>query len=537
MSAHSFHDKGFRPMGLEVALSGSCPYVEPSYIRVASCNAMMAVFFGLALCTLVSCLDSTIVATALPTISAAFNAGSVISWVPSAYFLTSTAVQLLYGRFSNIFGRKVTLCLAMGVFMTGSLAAGCSRTINELIVLRGIIGAGGGGIVIIAQIVISDVVSLREREIPGNYRGYCRFWLRRGSAHWRCAMGKSQLAMVLLDHAPCIVLCGDIFALVLPLKPAKGDFRRKLVVVDYLGAVLTLAACPLVILPLIWGGVTFPWTSAIVLAPLFSGIFIVSLFCWWEWKGARLPIVPMYIFKYVTVTGIYIAMFIKLPSVTRQFGREYLFFPCSSAKLLPMSCLVNSTGKYRTIIYLGFSVWAVGCGLNWCRPDTADNYCRCAGKRFQPRYVGGDRRAQRGTLSLAIGATIINNSLRHSMVSLLLPPSTISVVINDPALLGARLTSPSTSPLVALGITPAIAEHILNAYVSGFRVVFILNASLDAVATIACIFMIHHKELTRGDETRLRAEAAEKTGGDTERSSITIEPTPDMERGAVMDKG
>ncbi|KAI0740665.1 major facilitator superfamily domain-containing protein [Earliella scabrosa] len=85
---------------------------------------VMAVFFGLALCILVSCLDSTIVATALPTISAAFDAGSVVSWVPSAYFLTSTAFQPLYGRFSDIFGRKAALCLAMGTFMLGSLAAG-----------------------------------------------------------------------------------------------------------------------------------------------------------------------------------------------------------------------------------------------------------------------------------------------------------------------------------------------------------------------------------------------------------------------------
>ena len=67
------------------------------------------------------------------------------------------------GRFSDIFGRKLTLCLAMGIFMVGSLAAGFSRTIIQLIVLRGIAGVGGGGIVSMAQIVISDVVSLRDR--------------------------------------------------------------------------------------------------------------------------------------------------------------------------------------------------------------------------------------------------------------------------------------------------------------------------------------------------------------------------------------
>lgn len=126
---------------------------------------IVPVFLGLALCMVVSTLDSVIVATALPTISSAFNAGSVVSWVPSAYLLTSTSFQPLYGRFSDIFGRKAALCMGMIVFMIGSLAAGFSRSIIELIVFRGFAGAGGGGIISMAQIVMSDVVSLRDRYV------------------------------------------------------------------------------------------------------------------------------------------------------------------------------------------------------------------------------------------------------------------------------------------------------------------------------------------------------------------------------------
>ncbi|KIJ12258.1 hypothetical protein PAXINDRAFT_101283 [Paxillus involutus ATCC 200175] len=129
---------------------------------------VITVFFGLALCVVVSTLDSVIIATALPTISASFNAGSVVSWVPAAYMLTSTSFQPLYGRLSDIFGRKAALCLAMVVFMIGSLLSGFSRSIIELIVCRGFAGAGGGGILSMAQIIISDVVSLRDR---GKYQG------------------------------------------------------------------------------------------------------------------------------------------------------------------------------------------------------------------------------------------------------------------------------------------------------------------------------------------------------------------------------
>ncbi|KAG6823908.1 hypothetical protein H0H93_002851 [Arthromyces matolae] len=105
---------------------------------------VLFVFSGLALCILVSSLDSVIVATALPTVSSSFKAGSVASWVPSAYLLTSTSFQPLYGRFSDIFGRKAALCLAMTVFMIGNLIAGFSKSVVQLIVFRGLAGAGGG---------------------------------------------------------------------------------------------------------------------------------------------------------------------------------------------------------------------------------------------------------------------------------------------------------------------------------------------------------------------------------------------------------
>jgi MFS family permease len=124
---------------------------------------VVAVFLGLSLCIVVSNVDAVIAATALPTISSYFHAGSVSSWVPAAYLLTSTAFQPMYGRFSDIFGRKAALCVAMGVFMVGCLASGFSRTIIELIIFRGIAGAGGGGILSMMQIVMSDVVSLRDR--------------------------------------------------------------------------------------------------------------------------------------------------------------------------------------------------------------------------------------------------------------------------------------------------------------------------------------------------------------------------------------
>ncbi|KAH7921437.1 MFS general substrate transporter [Leucogyrophana mollusca] len=512
---------------------------------------VVAVFFGLALCVVVSALDSVIVATALPTISASFNAGSVASWVPSAYLLTSTSFQPLYGRFSDIFGRKAALCLAMVVFMIGSLVSGFSRTIIELIVFRGFAGAGGGGIVSMAQIIMSDVVSLRDR---GKYQGIIGGVVALGYAigppvggalservSWRWCF------WVNLPVSLC-ALCVVIF--VLPLKSVEGDFKRKLLSVDYLGAGLTLIGSTLVILPLIWGGVTFPWSSPVVLAPLFSGVVIVLIFCFWEWKWARLPIVPMYIFKHVTVTGVYITMFANgfvffssLYYLPQFFQVALGYSPIRSGVfLLPVlvsqsfaswvaGITVSRTGRYRTIVYVGFSVWAVGCG---CLSTVTTSTPKAllvffmllsgvgAGQTLQTTTVAAQASVSRrdmsvvtavrnfirllgGTLSLAIGSTIINNSLRSVLASLSLSPSAISTIIDDPTILGSHA---SDSQLASLGLSPAVASYILShGYTRGFRSVFILNACLAAVATIASITMIKHKELMRGDEERLKAEA------------------------------
>ncbi|EMD33190.1 hypothetical protein CERSUDRAFT_68238 [Gelatoporia subvermispora B] len=504
---------------------------------------VLAVFSGLSLCILVTCLDSTIVATALPTISATFDAGSVSSWVPSAYLLTSTAFQPLYGRCTDIFGRKAGLCLAMGIFMIGSLASGFSRSILQLIILRGFAGAGGGGIVSIAQIVISDVVTLRDR---GKYQGIIGVVVAFGYAIGPLIGGALSEKWCFWVTLPISLIAVCVVLLVLPLKRVEGDIKRKLFAVDYLGALLTLAGCTLVLLPLIWGGVTFPWTSAVVLAPLFSGLVVVSLFCIWEWKGARLPIVPMYIFKHVTVTGVYITMFINgiifyssLFYLPQFFQVALGYSPIRSGVfLLPVLVsqtlasfisgqIISRTGRYRNIIHSGFTIWAVGCGcLSTVTATTSHGLLVFfmliagvgAGQTLQTTTVAAQASVSRkdmsvvtavrnfirllgGTFALAIDASIINNSLRHSTASLGLPTSTVNAIVGDPTLLGSRLS------LTSLDISPAAAAHILRGYTSGFRVVFILNAALAAAATIASVVMIRQKNLTRDDEGALRAKA------------------------------
>ncbi len=107
------------------------------------------------------------------------------------------------------------------------------------------------------------------------------------------------------------------------------------------------------------------------------------------------------------------------------------------------------------------------------------------------------------------------------MTALSLPSSIIAKVVDDPTILGAR-TSASASSLADLGLSSAVADRILDAYIRGFRTVFMLNASLNAVATVAAILLIKHTDLTRGDEEVLKKKAAEEEAQRSEKFSIVV---------------
>ncbi|KAJ7434948.1 MFS general substrate transporter [Mycena latifolia] len=537
---------------------------------------LLPIFLGLAMCAALASLDSVIVATAIPTISSAFNAGAVVSWVPSAYMLTSTCFQPLYGRFSDIFGRKSALALAMSLFMIGNLISGFSKTITQLIVFRGLAGAGGGGVQSMMQIVVSDIVTLRER---GKYQGIIGGVIGVGYAIGPPIGGALsqhvgwQWCVWITIPFSFIATCVVIF--ILPLKPVHGNIRSKLLAVDYLGAFLTLAGCTLFILPLIWGGVTFPWKSSVVLAPLISSMAVVALFCFWEWKGARLPIVPMYIFKHGTVTGVFIAMFVNgfvffstlyyLPQFFQvALGYDSLgagiflipFLVIQSIASWLAGMLVSRTGHYRTIIQLGFAIWAIACGcISTIRPGSHKAllvvYMLLAGSgsgqtmqtttiavqasvpKRDMSVVTAMRQFIRllgGTLSLAVASTLVNNKLRTAMTALNFSASEIERIIDDPAL----LHSPAS-----IGLSQATATDVLyNGYTKGFSALFIMNACMTVLATIVSVVLIKHKELSREETPPTQQASGEdkKSAEATPTESVTVTPG-DLETGTMTPSG
>lgn len=247
----------------EVAAATSAPRAAMTHAEVRT------VFFGLMLAAFLSALNQTIIATALPTIGRHFHDFENLSWVVTAYLLTSTAVAPLYGKLSDIWGRRAMILVAIGLFMAGSVLAAAAPSMTLLILGRGLQGIGGGGILPLCQSVIADVVAPRER---GRYQAYMGVvWVTSGVCgpvfgglmaehlHW------SLIFWINVPMAFGAALLTHIYLKRIP----RHDRRHKL---DLLGAVLMMASCIPILLALTWGGTLYSWISWPIL-----GLIAVSL--------------------------------------------------------------------------------------------------------------------------------------------------------------------------------------------------------------------------------------------------------------------
>jgi EmrB/QacA subfamily drug resistance transporter len=244
------------------------PLTHPE-IRAIVLGIMLAMFLG--------ALDQTIVATALPTIGRHFANLGDLSWVVTAYLLTATAVTPLYGKLSDIHGRRAMMLIAIGIFVAGSLACALAPSMTALIFSRALQGMGGGGLMALAQTIIADIVSPRER---GRYQGYI------GAVFASSSIGGPVLGGFLTQHVDWSL----IFWINLPLGLAALGMTSNVLKrvpyvprkhqLDVVGAALMMAAAVALLLALSWGGRRFDWISAPFGALLATSAVLWGLFAW-----------------------------------------------------------------------------------------------------------------------------------------------------------------------------------------------------------------------------------------------------------------
>jgi len=260
-------------------------------------------FTGLGLALLLSELDQTVFATALPTVVGELRGVQDMLWVNTAYILTGTVVLPVYGRLSDLVGRRPLLLAALGVFLLGSVVGGLAPDMATLIAARAIQGLGGGGLIILVQAVVADAVPARERApylsaigavfavaaVAGPVLGG---WLTEGIG-WRWAF---WLNLPLGALAVLAVL------LLLP-EPARHRVRVPL---DVAGFTALSTGVTAVVLLASWAGTRYVWDSPVVLGLAALAVAAVVAFLFAERRAAE-PLVPLGLFRDRTFTTAVVA--------------------------------------------------------------------------------------------------------------------------------------------------------------------------------------------------------------------------------------
>ncbi|GLA71341.1 hypothetical protein AtubIFM55763_001780 [Aspergillus tubingensis] len=356
----------------------------PSQAQKLGKKKIVVVMTALCLVLFLAALDMTIVSTALPTIATHFNASeSGYSWIASSYMLANAACVPLWGKISDVWGRKRIILIANFLFLVGSLICALAINLPMIISGRAIQGAGGGGIIVLANICVSDLFSVRER--PMYYGLFGSTWAIAG------ALGPIVGGAFTTDvtwrwcfyiNLPIGGVSFVILVFFLKIETGKVPFWAGIRSIDWTGNMLMLGGTLMFLFGLEFGGVNYPWDSPTVICLIVFGVFTWGLAVLNEWKFARYPVIPIRLFN--NTHNVLMLLLCFCHSMVFISGSYYLplYFQTvllaspimSGVYVLPTvlslsifsaatGFVIKKTGRYRELIIAGFALMTLGYGL------------------------------------------------------------------------------------------------------------------------------------------------------------------------------
>ncbi len=350
---------------MEIQADGPAPITQ---------RQIWVIFSGLLLAMLLAALDSTIVATALPTIVGELGGLERLAWVVTAYLLAQTIVTPLYGKLGDLYGRKPVLQAGIVIFLAGSVLCGMSRTMEQLILFRFIQGLGGGGLMVTTQAVVGDIVPPRDR---GRYQGI-----------FGAVFGVSSVAGPLLGgyftthlswrwifyiNLPLGAAAIAVLAATLPSRSARVSRS-----IDYAGAGLLAVVLSSIVLFTDLGGTAYPWGSPPMVALGAVAVVALVLFLVVERRAAE-PVLPLRLFRNrafstTSAAGLivgfalfgsvtYIPLFLQVVKGSTPTGSGLQMLPMMGGMLVTSIAsgqVISRTGRYKVFPIIGTAVMTLG---------------------------------------------------------------------------------------------------------------------------------------------------------------------------------
>ena len=479
---------------------------------------------------LLAALDQTIVATALPTIVGDLHGLNHLSWVVTAYLLTTTLSTPLYGKISDLYGRKKIFQIAIVIFLVGSALSGLSQNMDQLIAFRALQGLGGGGLMALAMAIVGDIVSPRER---GRYQGYF------GGVFALASIGGPLLGGVLTDHLtwrwifyiniPVGILALIITSAVLRLPvPARGSGH-----LDLTGAALTVAAVTPVILLAVWGGTEYAWASPTIIGLGLGALVMIAAVVWWERRVPE-PIFPPRVFRhpivraavaltfFVTATMfaviIYLPVYLQLVDGMSATRSGVYLLPLMGGMLttsIVSGRLVTRLGRYRVFPICGTTLMVVGMWL-FTRLDAHTSLAVACGymvvfgvgmgMTLQIIVVAVQNAVNRGDIGSATSSVSFFRNIGAACGTALLEARSSSAGSDTGCRSWCHHASSlhlsqsfTVTPKELHALPPAERAGVVESFVHALHVVFIVGIPLAALALVCALVL---KEAPLHDTTR-----------------------------------